>query len=397
MPSGSWLTPIKQSAPVELDDVLNTLDAPTRERLRILLIEGGVGLTGRGDDVRELLRILPRGMDQLGRLISDASADNAALERVVQAGDRVIGTLATRRRDIGEAISSARAAFTATGDRRADLGRSVAQAPATLRQLRTSLVRVRRTAGALQPAADRVTATAAPLEAALRGLPGFATSAVPALRAAKAAAPDLSRLALAATPTVRHLEPVSAKAASALQHAYPLVRDLDRGLANDALYFLQTWARVTQRSDGLGPLFGAQIIVGDDTVRQIVDRVASNLTHPATKVRPSVDRHPTPRPDTKPSTPATPPRPAVKDTVCHVLDKVTGTVGALVQKLTDPGNQKPPSATKACDQKGASPPASPPPTQQANPVAKVVDKLTGGDSRNSDTAVSALVDYLFGS
>lgn len=396
MPSGAWLTPTKQSAPVELDDILNTLDAPTRERLRILLVEGGVGLTGRGDDVRELLRVLPRGMDQVGRLINDASVDNRALERVVDAGDRVIGTLAARRRDLAAAITSAGAAFSTTAERRADLGRSVAAAPATLRQLRTSLVRVQRTAAALQPAADRVTTAAGPLEQTLRALPGFAASAVPTLRAARGAAPDLSRLALAATPTVRHLEPVSAKAASALEHAYPLVRDLDRGLANDALYFLQTWARVTQRADGLGHLFGAQIILGEDTVRQIVDRVASNLTTSTSKRSPAPKHLPVPEPSTSVPAPAKSPVQTVKNTVCKALGQVTGALGGIVGKLADPKTGSHPSPPRTCNQAAGAGPSDPP-TQHPNPVSGAVDRLTGGDPRNSDTAVSALVDYLFGS
>jgi hypothetical protein len=365
------------------------------------LIEGGVGLTGRGDDVRELLRVLPRGMDQVGQLINDASVDNAALRRVVEAGDRVIASLAVNRGGLTRLVDKASSAFATTAERRGSLGQAVAAAPATLAQLRGSLQRLQRTAAAIQPAADRITPAAPPLQQALRALPGFAHDAVPALHAAQDAAPDLSRLALAATPAVKHLNPVAAKAADTLQHAYPLVRDLDRGLADDALYFMQTWARVTQRSDGLGHLFGAQIIISEDTVRQIVDRVASNLTVGKVRKRPPRPRQtPTARPVTQVAPAVKPVLPVVKQTVCKVVDHVISSAGDIVQKLRHPAPSDPPRAPHGCAKTAPGTPAngaSSPVDPQNNPVAATIGRVTGDKDRNSDSAVSALVDYLFGS
>lgn len=407
LPSGSRLRADRHPTPVELDDVLNTLDASTRTRLRMLLVEGGIALTGRGEDVASLLRVLPKGMDEVGALIADASRDVAALERVVVAGDRVIGDLAAERSKLGELVDTAAGAFSSTAERRAAVGQTIAESPATMTQLRTSLDRLEATAVSLRPAARRLRAASPALEASLRTLPAFARDATPALEAATDAAPDLSRLARAATPTVRRLKPVAAKGADTLEHAYPLVRDLDRGLADDALYFLQTWARVTQRSDGLGHLFGAQIIVGDDTVRMITDRVASNLADQKRKSAPKKDGPVPAKPGRPAARPAVPPNlPVTEDTVeklCEVvdrtLDKTPAAVRERLRKLTGRENPCPPAGDQP----------QRPPGDAAKPIGEAVGDLLDGIGRqanapktpagenNGDQTVSALVDYLFGS
>jgi phospholipid/cholesterol/gamma-HCH transport system substrate-binding protein len=403
MPSGSWLPTGSQPVPVELVDVLNSLDASTQARLRMLLVEGGIALTGRGADVADLLRVLPRGMGQVGQLIDDASKDNASLERVVSAGDRVISDLSSNRAALGRLVGSASAAFTSTAERRQELGAAVAEAPATLSQLRESLGRLQTTAGSLAPAADRLAATSPALTRALASLPGFADAAVPTLNAARATAPDLSRVATAATPTVKRLRPVAAKGADTLEHAYPLIRDLDRGLANDALYFLQTWARVTQRADGLGHLFGAQIVVGDDTVRMITDRVASNLAGAQKNNKQAPKQAPKPSTPTPQAQPKPAPQkltPAVIEKLCQTVDKLAPAVTKALQKVT--GKDKPCAAAKP----GSG--ADQPPASLGDTLKGLLDRVTSPQKQAPEASaqqtqngesqtVAALVDYLFGS
>lgn len=401
--SGAWLPAGAEAVPVELDDVLNTLDGPTQARLRLLLVEGGTALTGRGDDVADLLRVLPRGMDQVGQLVNDASKDNRALERVVTAGDRVVADLSANRAALGRLVQTASAGFAATAERRRELGAAVAEAPPTLTQLRGSLTRLEHTAGSLAPAADRLAATSPALTRALAALPGFADDAVPTLKAARAAAPDLTRLADAATPTVRRLRPVAAKGADTLEHAYPLIRDLDRGLANDALYFLQTWARVTQRADGLGHLFGAQVVVGDDTVRMITDRVASNLAAKKnSKIKPkakSMPSAPSPRPQQKPTLEKL--TPAAIDKLCETVDKLAPAVTKALQKVT--GKDKPCSAQEPSGGQGTSQPSSPGAAVKGlldrlkSPTKKTEGRTAPSPQTGESQTVAALVDYLFGS
>ncbi|MTD43724.1 MCE family protein [Conexibacter sp. W3-3-2] len=395
---GSWVTPSKNVTPVELDDVLDTLDAGTRARLKLILAEGGVALTGRADEVRSFLELLPQGMDEVGALLDQATADNASLRQVVDAGDSVIGTLARERRELGELIGEASAAFSTTADRRAALGQAVGETPSTLAQMRKSLALLETAAAGLEPAADRIRTSAAPIEAALKALPGFAKDGVPALRAARAAAPDLDRLARETRPTVKRLAPVAAQLSETLTAVDPLVQDLDKGLMDDALYFLQTWARVTQRADGLGHLFGAQITITEDTVRQIVDRVVSEGQANA-KRKPAKAATPVPRVPPALARPKAPPVkrpaevvPAVKDLVCTAVDGVTDVVGGVVGGLL--GGAKLPGRDKSACPKSAAE------QEQAKPPSAKLGGLLGTSSKDGtapSSTVDALVDYLFGS
>lgn len=397
--SGSWVTPSKNVTPVELDDLLDTLDAGTRSRLKLILAEGGVALTGRADEVRSFLELLPQGMDGVGEVLDQATADNASLRQVVDAGDSVIGTLARERRELGDLIGEASAAFSTTADRRVALGRVVAESPPTLAQMRKSLALLETAAASLEPAADRIRTAALPIEAALTALPGFAKDAVPALRAARAAAPDLDRLARGTRPAVKRLQPVAAQLSETLTAVDPLVQDLDKGLMDDALYFLQTWARVTQRADGLGHLFGAQITITEDTVRMILDRMLSEAEANAKKKKPA-KATPAPAPTSsetvKPKLPSVKKPadalPVVKDLVCTAVDGVTdvvdGVVGGLLGGAKLPGGDK-----SACPKSAAE-------KEQSRPPSAKLGGLLGSPKKDGtapSSNVDALVDYLFGS
>jgi phospholipid/cholesterol/gamma-HCH transport system substrate-binding protein len=404
-PSGTWVK-ADAAAPVDLDDVLDTLDSGTRARLRIILAEGGTALTGRGDAVRRLLISLPNGMHQLGQVLDQATADTASLKRVVNAGDRVISTLTPRRRELGHLVQEADGALQATADRRAALGAAVGQAPSALAQLRRSLGLLEQASTNLQPAADQLRRSAAPIDSTLKALPQFTRDATPTLDKARAAAPDLAKLARGVQPTLRKLQPVAKKLHATLVEADPLVQGLDKGLADDALYFLQTWARVTARSDGLSHLFGAQITITEDTVRMITDRVlsGSNANDPPQQrknVRPQAPA--SPHSDTPQSSSSTPKLPPVKPLLCNTLGDVTKGVNGVLGHLT---GKTPPAGgnSRTCDEPSASPKPAP-----SNPLGGVVGGLLGGgkngaapapkapDSATSGSDIPALLDYLFGS
>lgn len=400
-PSGAWVA-ADPTPPIALDQVLGTLDAGTRARLRIILAEGGTALTGRAASVRRLMVSLPEGMQELGEVLDQLTADTRSLKQVVRSGDRVIATLAQRRQALGRLVDEAGGALRATADRRTQLGAAVGEAPATLAQLRGSLRLLTAASTSLQPASDRLRQSAAPVHATLKALPRFTEDAVPTLKAARAAAPDLARLARGLQPAITNLGPVARKLRSVLEHADPLVQGLDKGLADDALYFLQTWARVTARSDGLGHVFGAQITVTEDTVRMITDRVlaGSNANDPpARRAKPAAKgRRPVPPASATPS--VKPPQlPEAKRSLCTTLDDATKAVTDVLGKVAGQSQQPPPQSV--CDRRG---------TSGAPSVGGALKGLLGSSAKQADprpapavippsgdSDVQALVDYLFGS
>lgn len=394
MPSGALIRPGKPAL-VELDDVLNTLDAGTAARLRVILAEGGLALTGRAKSVRELLGNLPDGMEQVSALLDEATADNHSLARAVEAGDRVLAAASARRDDLGRLVDEASGALQATADRRLALGEAVSEAPATLVHLRGSLGLLERASKSLEPTSDRLRAAARPVDRTLRVLPAFAGAAVPTLRSARATAPALTRIATAARPTVRHLRPVARRLAEVLRAADPLVQGLNKGLTDDLLYFAQTWARVTQRSDGLGHLFGVEVTVNEDTVKVIVDRVlsADAKERHRSPAKPSRPAQVAPAPARRPAIPGIP---NVEKLVCKTVDGVSKLVPGEVGRHT-PAPVREAGRLVCPDGNGG--PATPP------NIGDILDNPLGSNGvpqvpkppADGSSDAQALMDYIFGS
>jgi phospholipid/cholesterol/gamma-HCH transport system substrate-binding protein len=104
-PSGTLIPVQNTSAPVELDDILNTFNVDTRMRLRILVNEAGVALTGRGADFSRLLYAMPPNLDQARKLLGQVASQNQTLSNLIAEGDRVAAAVNGKRDQLGNLIN----------------------------------------------------------------------------------------------------------------------------------------------------------------------------------------------------------------------------------------------------------------------------------------------------
>ena len=174
---GARITMASSASPVDADELLHALDTDTREYLRILLADLGVGLKDRGPDVRGLLRalgpttrqvrriaaLLATRREQLPELVGDlrtladaAAAEDDSIRRVVTAGNATLGAVASQDAALREALQ---------------------RLPGTLRAARSTLVdaapfarSLRRTLTALEPSVPGLRTTVANLPDTVRGL-----------------------------------------------------------------------------------------------------------------------------------------------------------------------------------------------------------------------------------
>jgi phospholipid/cholesterol/gamma-HCH transport system substrate-binding protein len=177
LPEGATIRLGATSSPIDSDELLHALDTDTREYLRLLLADLGIGLQGHGPQLRGLLRSLgptsgqvrriaallatrrrqlPRLVHNLSVLTQAAGAEDAAIERIVGAGNATLGALASQDGALRE---------------------SLALLPDTLHAARSTLVdaapfarSLRRTLTALEPAVPRLRATLDAAPDAVRGL-----------------------------------------------------------------------------------------------------------------------------------------------------------------------------------------------------------------------------------
>ncbi|GAA4115837.1 hypothetical protein GCM10022215_15010 [Nocardioides fonticola] len=261
------------SRAVDLDEVLDTVDAPTGTALSALLQTLGEGLQGNGDNAAAAVDKLAPTMQQANELVSVLGGQTDTLNQLIDALEPVAAAVGTNNgSSVDSLVDSAGELLSATADQQAELRD-------TLDQLPTTLVTAQRT---------------------LARLSGLADQATPALRSARPFTDDLQQIAGeaidfsdAAAPAIATLKPVLAKGRELIKEAAPLVAQLNSSsdaMAADAkngsrflndlsdhlggiLDFITYWSLTTNGKDGLSHYFRVQVIVDQDTVTSLAPQV----------------------------------------------------------------------------------------------------------------------------
>ncbi len=205
------------SKSVDLDVLNDIMRRPVRERLSIILDDLGVGVAGRGKDLKEVIRRADPALKEVDKVLKILADQNDTLQRLAVDSDTILGPLARERKHVSGAIENASAVARATAERRADLAGSIERLPAFLRQLTPTMVRLGALSDEMTPVVTDLGEVAPDINRMILELGPFSTAATPALQslgeaadrgtpAVKAARPvitDLRRLATAAKPVGR--------------------------------------------------------------------------------------------------------------------------------------------------------------------------------------------------
>ncbi len=343
VPSGTTIPAARTGLAVELDDVINAVDLPTQQALKVFINEQGTSYVGRGHDIAAILAALPPALDRTGELLNQFSADNEALGRLVEESDRVVGSVARERASLGRLVTAASGTLTTLGNRSTELGATVDKAPAALRAARNALVALEGAAVPLGPAARGLRATAPALTSTLKELPAFTKAARPALRTVREVSPDLQRLGNEATPVVRRLRPLARELSSFSEAFEPVSKTLDTGIG-DILGVLEGWARATQGYDAASHIFRFGLTQGPAAIADIVpiikaaerDRRAREQA-PKPGKRPSLlDKLKNPKKPAPPKVKLPPLLDNLTDNLQETVDKTLGGTKALLDYLLKP-------------------------------------------------------------
>jgi phospholipid/cholesterol/gamma-HCH transport system substrate-binding protein len=195
---------------VDLDEILSTLDARTRDYVTLLANGGGEALRGRGSDLARVLERYGPTVRDLGRVNHAVSGERMALRRLVTSLAQINGTLARKPHE---------------------LTRLVRTSSTTLRAFASEDVNLRDAVGELAPTLREATTTLSAVEPFARELGPTTRALLPAVRELETVNAAVSPFAREATPIVREqIRPF-------VRRAQPVVRDLApaaRGLARTA-------------------------------------------------------------------------------------------------------------------------------------------------------------------
>jgi len=195
--SGQYLLPLENNGKtVDLDLIQNIQRLPYRDRFRLILNELGAGLAGRGQDLGEVIDRANPALRQTDRVLAILAQQNQQLASLASNGDTVLEPLARNRAHITSFLHNAAISGEATAERSADLEAGLQKLPATLRQVRLTMAKLKNFADQGTPLFADLNTAAPGLSKATVNLPNFAREGIPALtslgNAAETAGPKLA-------------------------------------------------------------------------------------------------------------------------------------------------------------------------------------------------------------
>jgi ABC-type transporter Mla subunit MlaD len=203
LPDGATVGLALTDQPVEFDEVLRTLDGPTRKDVAQVIDALQKSTDGRGADYERTAAIGTQGLGETARLLAELSSDGAALRTAVQQGDRVVSAVAKDPASLGAFADQLGGLLATTATRQQQLAEAVKGAGPALREPRAALER---------------------LDTAIPELRRLVASARPAARALKPFADDLRPALAAARPTLRSARTLTANGPADLRRLSGVLR-----------------------------------------------------------------------------------------------------------------------------------------------------------------------------
>ena len=232
IPDGGEIPAEDGQVAVDLDQVLNTLDASTQRDLDRFLHSASDLTRGRARELNRGLRALNPALSQSARTARELASDERALERFVVESADVSSAIASRPEDLDQLVGNAARSIGALWRQDARLESALSRLPPVLRSANTTLVALRSTLRELRPAV-REARPAAPLLAAtlelLQPLARDARALVPRVRRVlDTPGSDEDLLAvLERLPAVeREAVPAFESAVKVVDRALPVVREV---------------------------------------------------------------------------------------------------------------------------------------------------------------------------
>jgi phospholipid/cholesterol/gamma-HCH transport system substrate-binding protein len=147
------------TSPVDLDQLFDTLDAPTRKGLQQLVQGLATQYKGREAQANEAAKYFNPAIATSSRLVNELTRDQDALKALLRNGAKVSSALAARGTTLTDLVSNANQTAAAIGDERAAFVRDLQLLPVTLRRGNSTFVNLRAALGDL----DRLVAASKPV------------------------------------------------------------------------------------------------------------------------------------------------------------------------------------------------------------------------------------------
>jgi virulence factor Mce-like protein len=251
LPDGATLGTGRTDQPVEIGDVLSTLDPRTRMALRATLDGLERGTAGRGRDLARTLTYSGTAIADTADLVRQVNSDGQAVRTLVSDAHAITSTLAADPQALGDTADRLGSVLATTGAHESDLARTAALLGPGIRSPRRALDRVdasigtfRRLVRVARPGISKLVPFSKRLRPALRAAVPTLSRARSLIRTAPGQMLALEPLLTTAEPTLRTLGPVARSSGPILDEA--------RVRTPDFFSFFSNWADFTSDYDANG-------------------------------------------------------------------------------------------------------------------------------------------------
>ncbi len=178
----SVITEVDTTAPVDLDQLFNTLRAPERRGLQNIIQGSATVYAGRAAEANETYRYLSPALTATDKVIAEVNRDQRALTDFLVNGSRVVSAVAERRDDLVGLVSNANQALGAVASQNQSLDRALIALPPALRQANTTFFNLRLALDDLDPLVETAKPATKNLAPFLRQLRPLVGNSVPVFR-----------------------------------------------------------------------------------------------------------------------------------------------------------------------------------------------------------------------
>lgn len=180
---GRRLVGIKQTrSPVDLDELLDAMREPERERFRVIMNELGITLTGRGQDLQDIIINFDGAFKELDDVLKILARQNDELVAMAVDGDASLRELAANRKHITGLFKQADITSRAVNVKRQELADTLARIPGFLDELEPTAKELKRLSIEAAPIAKAGRESAKDLSTWVAGTNEFVKTANPGLK-----------------------------------------------------------------------------------------------------------------------------------------------------------------------------------------------------------------------
>ncbi|MEA2386214.1 MAG: phospholipid/cholesterol/gamma-HCH transport system substrate-binding protein, partial [Thermoleophilaceae bacterium] len=206
----NWTIPVQATQPdVNPDEIFATLDADTRDYLKLLISDLGRGLEGRSGDLRDVFRRFEPTHRDLARVNGAVATRRENLRRLISSLNTLNAELARKDDDLAALVDSSASVLRAFASEEGNITAAVGELPSTLRETTIAMGKVQTFAELLGPTVEKLRPAARALDPANEAVRPFAREVTPLL------ANDIRPFVREARPLVRDLRPASEQLSAA--------------------------------------------------------------------------------------------------------------------------------------------------------------------------------------